>query len=132
MEKNQHFICLLSKSYRLPSARWEDPLHPLASGQALGSPVLPWIFVCQPLTAGYSAVVTRMPFLPGEKAVPCYLCREKRPVHFAQLSMHVWKYNTQMSRNKNILNLKKLSNTVGKTSELEVNPKMSKKRISEM
>lgn len=36
-----------------------------------------------------------------------------------------------MSRNKNILNLKKLSNTIGKTSELEVNPRMSKKRIAE-
>ena len=34
-----------------------------------------------------------------------YLCREKCPVHFAQLSMHVWKYSSQMSRNKNILNL---------------------------
>lgn len=37
-----------------------------------------------------------------------------------------------MSRNKNILNLEKLSNTIGKTSELKVNPKMSKKRIPEM
>lgn len=53
-------------------------------------------------------------------------------MHFAQLSMHVWKYNTQMSRNKNILNLKKLSNTIGKINELEVNPAMSKNRIPEM
>jgi len=45
--------------------------------------------------------------------------------------MHVWKFNTQMSRNKNILNLKKLSNTIGKTGELEVNPEVSEKRISE-
>lgn len=36
-----------------------------------------------------------------------------------------------MSRNKTILNLKKLSNTVGKSSELEVNPETSKKRIPE-
>lgn len=100
-------------------------------GWVLGSPVLPWIVPCQPLTAGYSIVATRTLFFPGEKAVPCYLCGQKRPVHSAQLSMHVWKFNTQMSRNKNILNLKKLSNTIGKTGELEVNPEVSEKRISE-
>lgn len=53
-------------------------------------------------------------------------------MHFVQLSMHMWKYNTQMSRNKNILHLKKLSNTIGKTNDLEVNPTMSKKRTPEM
>lgn len=93
--------------------------------QASGSPVLPWIFTCQPSMAG-SLTDDEDACLSWWKS-RALLLWETCPVHFAQLSMPVWKYNTQMNRNKNILNLEKLSNTIGKTSELKVNPRNVKK-----
>lgn len=127
IEENQHFIYVLSKSYHLPWAQWEDPLH------VTSSPARHWVHLC---CDGYfyvshwwratqwwwrDAVLTRW------RCCAVLPLEGKCPAHSAQLSMRVWKYNTQMSRNKNILNLKKWSNTIGNTSELEMNPTMSKK-----
>lgn len=80
---------------------------------------------------GYSTAVTRMPFSPGENAVQCYLCRKMFSA-LCSIKHACVEIQHLMNRNQNILNLKKLSNTIGKINELEVNPAMSKKRIPEM